>query len=154
MVSPRVSMPVSPDIIARTCLCRRIQRAGRAVGRRFDDAFRSAGINNWQFTLLMSLTGETPLSVNEIASELGMDHTTTTRNLRPLERRGLLEIRPDAADGRVRRILLTEAGRQLLSEATVQWERVNREVAASLSPTEVETLRDMLDTIASEMSSR
>lgn len=138
----------SIEFVARTCLCRRVQHASRAIGRRFDEAFRPIGINNWQFTLLMSLTPKDPQTINEVAAALGMDRTTTTKNLRPLERRGLVEIRADAHDGRVRRIVLTQAGRELLSDAMTRWARVNTEVAASLSEDEIGQLRDALEAIA------
>jgi hypothetical protein len=38
-----------------TCLCLHLQRAARAVARRFDTALRPLGITNGQFSLLMSL---------------------------------------------------------------------------------------------------
>ena len=53
-------MPVPFDetakMIGSRCLCLRVQRASRAIGRQFDDAFRAVGLNNWQFSLLMNLT--------------------------------------------------------------------------------------------------
>ncbi|GAB4070964.1 winged helix-turn-helix transcriptional regulator [Ancylobacter sonchi] len=142
---------ISPALIqevGQACLCRRVQRASRSVGKRFDDAFRAVGINNWQFTMLMSLATPEPRTVNQIAAELGMDRTTTTKNLRPLERRGLIEIRPDAKDGRVRRVLLTEAGDRLLAEALVQWRGVNERLAASLTGEQLQALRGALEIIS------
>ncbi|MCB4767861.1 MarR family winged helix-turn-helix transcriptional regulator [Ancylobacter sp. Lp-2] len=142
---------ISPALIqevGQACLCRRVQRASRSVGKRFDDAFRAVGINNWQFTMLMSLVSPEPRTVNQIAAELGMDRTTTTKNLRPLERRGLIEIRPDAKDGRVRRVLLTEAGDRLLAEALVQWRGVHERLAASLTGDQLQALRRALEIIS------
>lgn len=126
----------------------RIQRASRAIGRRFDDAFRSVGLNNWQFSLLMNLSRPSPLTVNGLAEQLGMDRTTTTKNLRPLERRGLLEIRLDEHDARVRRIVLTDAGRALLVEAVPHWQAANDAVSASLEEADLERLHSALEAIA------
>lgn len=134
--------------VAETCLCRRVQHASRTVGKRFDDAFRPTGLNNWQFTMLMALSSSTPLTVSRIAAELGMDRTTTTKNLHPLERRGLVEIRADEKDGRVRRVALTPEGVQLLNDALARWQVVNDEVAAKLTPEQLATLRATLDIIA------
>jgi DNA-binding MarR family transcriptional regulator len=99
------------DRIARTCLCRRVQHASRAVGKRFDDALRPLGLNNWQFTLLMALGADAPRSVNQIAAELGMDRTTATKNLGLLAQRGLIEASADGTDRRLRLNLLTAACR-------------------------------------------
>lgn len=135
-------------MIASRCLCLRVQRASRAIGRRFDDAFRSVGLNNWQFSLLMNLSRPSPLTVNGLAEQLGMDRTTTTKNLRPLERRGLLEIRLDEHDARVRRIVLTDAGRALLVEAVPHWQAANDAVSASLEEADLERLHSALEAIA------
>lgn len=142
--------PATASMVADTCLCMRVQRASRSIGRQFDEAFRGIGINNWQFTLLMSLTRPTPPTVNQIAADLDMDRTTVTKNLQPLERRGLVAIRPDEEDGRARRVTLTAAGHALLAEAMTNWRKVNRAVVKGLSDEQVAMLRDTLDLIAAE----
>src|SRR5206468_12298267 len=135
--------------IGRDCLCLRIQRASRTIGRRFDEALRPVGLNNWQFTLLVMLDRPSPLTVNGLAEELGMDRTTTTKNLKPLQRRGLLEIRQDEKDARVRRIVLTDAGGALLAKAFRHWQAANDAVAASLKGGDLARIHAALETIAS-----
>jgi hypothetical protein len=41
-------------------LCRHLQRAARAVARRFDDALRPVGLNNGQCSLLFALSRPEP----------------------------------------------------------------------------------------------
>lgn len=135
-------------LIADNCLCLRVQRASRAIGRRFDEALRPLGLNNWQFSLLTALHRPSPPTVNGLAEDLGMDRTTTTKNLRPLERRGLLEIRHDEEDARVRRILLTDTGRALLAQAAKHWRSANETVTAKLKGEELAGLRTALEAIA------
>src|SRR3954451_22366256 len=107
-MSPAPTIPyAAAEMIGKNCLCARVQRASRSIGRRFDEALRPVGLNNWQFTLLMTLNRPSPLTINGLTKKLGMDRTTTTKNLKPLERRGLLRIRQDEEDARVRRIMLT-----------------------------------------------
>jgi DNA-binding MarR family transcriptional regulator len=134
--------------IAQTCLCRRVQHASRVVGKRFDDALRPLGLNNWQFTLLIALTTDEPRSVNQIAAELGMDRTTATKNLALLERRGLIEARVDEMDRRVRRNMLTEAGRSLQDRAALRWQQVNGEIASGLKHDQLAALQAALDALA------
>ena len=135
-------------MIGDTCLCLDVQRASRAIGRRFDQAFRPLGLNNGQFSLLMTLNRPTPLTMIGLAEHLAMDRTTTTANLKPLERRGLVEIRRDEKDARVRRIVLTEAGRAVLAEAVDRWRAANDSVVASLGGTDLAAFRSALRTIA------
>jgi len=141
-------------MIGDACLCLDVQRASRAIGRRFDEAFRPLGLNNWQFSLLMTLNVPTPLTMSSLAERLAMDRTTTTGNLKPLERRGLVEVRRDEQDARVRRIVLTEAGRAVLAEAVDRWRAANDAVIASLSGTDVAAFRSALRTVAGVRSAR
>src|SRR6266576_6533212 len=104
-------------IVRETCLCLHLQSAARAVGRRFDAALRPIGLTNGQFSLLMSLNRPEPASIGQISALLAMDRTTLTAALKPLERRGLVEVAIDAADKRSRRLVLTSSGRALLAAA-------------------------------------
>src|ERR1041385_3173119 len=88
------------------CLCLHLQRAARAVARRFDAAFRPLGLTSGQFSLLMSLNRPEPPTMGSVAALLAMDRTTLTANLKPLERRGLLRISVDREDRRSRRLVL------------------------------------------------
>ena len=141
--SPKVARTIGD-----TCLCLDVQRASRAIGRRFDQAFRPLGLNNGQFSLLMTLNRPTPLTMIGLAEHLAMDRTTTTANLKPLERRGLVEVRRDEQDARIRRIVLTEAGRAVLAEAVDRWRAANDSVVASLGGTDLAAFRSALRTIA------
>ena len=42
------------------CLCLHLQRAARAIGRRFDEALRESGLSHGQFSLLMALNRPDP----------------------------------------------------------------------------------------------
>jgi len=106
-----------------TCLCLHLQRAARAVARRFDEALRPAGLTNGQFSLLMSLNRPEPPTIGSVASLLAMDRTTLTAALKPLERRGLVKVTPDPADKRGKLLTLTASGSALLAKAAPIWIR-------------------------------
>jgi len=103
------------------CLCLHLQRAARAVARRFDEALRPHGLTNGQFSLLMALNRPAAPRITDLVSFLAMDRTTLTAALKPLERRGLLTIVPDEADRRNRRLVLTDLGRDRLNAALPVW---------------------------------
>src|SRR5438105_10195832 len=80
------------------CLCLHLQRAARAVARRFDAVLRPLGLTSGQFSLLMSLNRAQPPSLGDVAAVLAMDRTTVTANLKPLVRRGLVKVTIDDQD--------------------------------------------------------
>jgi DNA-binding MarR family transcriptional regulator len=108
-----------------TCLCLHLQRAARAVARRFDQALRPLGITNGQFSLLMSLNRPVPPTMGDVAALLAMDRTTLTAALKPLERRSLVTVRVDPVDKRSRRLALTRDGGALLAKAVPIWKRTH-----------------------------
>ncbi|MGP1395459.1 MAG: MarR family winged helix-turn-helix transcriptional regulator [Inquilinaceae bacterium] len=124
-----------------TCLCLHIQRAARAVARRFDDALRPHGLTNGQFSLLMALNRPQPPRVGDLAPLLAMDRTTLTANLKPLERRGLVEILVDPQDRRSRRLTLTDAGRDLLIAAVPAWRATHVDIDRMLPSLDPDRLR-------------
>jgi DNA-binding MarR family transcriptional regulator len=110
------------------CLCLHVQRAARALARRFDEAFRPLDLTNGQFSLLMSLNRPEPPSIGSVASLLAMDRTTLTAALKPLVRRGLVTISVDKKDRRTRLLSIRPAGRALLAKGLPLWRQTHREL--------------------------
>ena len=129
------------------CLCLHVQRAARALARRFDEELRPVGLTHGQFSLLMSLNRPTPATMGEVTRVLAMDRTTLTANLKPLERRGLVTVAVDPDDRRGRRLALTPAGRDTLAAAVPIWRRVHGAIEQGLADPDM--LRADLVAIAS-----
>jgi DNA-binding MarR family transcriptional regulator len=118
------------------CLCLHVQRAARALARRFDEAFRPLDLTNGQFSLLMSLNRPQPPSLGSVASLLAMDRTTLTAALKPLVRRRLVKISVDKNDRRSRLLTIRPAGRALLAEAFPIWRQTHAELERGISQPE------------------
>src|SRR5450631_327305 len=122
-------LPLATTHLVRdSCLCLHVQRAARALARRFDEVLRPLDLTNGQFSLLMSLNRPEPASIGNVAALLAMDRTTLTANLKPLERRHLVKVSVDKEDKRSRRLSITPAGRALLNRAYPLWTRTHAEV--------------------------
>lgn len=120
-------------LVRDSCLCLHAQRAARALARRFDLALRPAGLTSGQFSLLMSLNRPQPAPLGSVAALLAMDRTTLTANLKPLERRNLLEVLIDPADRRARLLRLTPTGRTTLAAAVPIWRKLHAEIESDLA---------------------
>jgi DNA-binding MarR family transcriptional regulator len=135
-------------LVRDCCLCLHVQRAARALARRFDEALRPLDLTNGQFSLLMSLNRPEPPRMAAVASLLAMDRTTLTAALKSLERRGLIKISSDPADRRSRLMTLTPKGRSLLVHAVPVWERVHLQIERLLADGDPDRLRSNLHTIS------
>lgn len=132
------------------CLCLHMQRAARALARYFDEALKPAGITNGQFSLLMSLNRPKPPNMSQIATTLAMDRTTLTAALKPLERRGLVDVKVDAEDKRSRRLSLTMTGRAVLTAALPIWIDSHAALEDDLGENGANRLRGDLNALAKQ----
>src|SRR5471030_2636630 len=126
------------------CLCLHVQRAARAVGRRFDEVLRPLDLTNGQFSLLISLNRPEPPSIGSVAALLAMDRTTLTANLKPLERRRLVKVAVDKEDKRSRRLIITAAGRALLNKAFPVWQQAHAETERLITEISADNMRSAL----------
>lgn len=131
-----------------TCLCLHVQRAARALARRFDTALRPLDLTNGQFSLMMSLNRPEPPTIAAVAPLLAIDRTTLTAALKPLTRRGLVEVLPDPNDRRSRLLSLTPRGHALLAAALPIWTRTHAEIGKTLPHCDPERLREDLRAVA------
>ena len=123
------------------CLCLHVQRAARALARRFDEVLRPVGITHGQFSLLNALNRPQPASITSVATLLAMDRTTLTANLKVLERKGLARVAVDKEDKRSRRLSLTPAGKALLATAVPIWKREHAAIERMLDKPGPDLLR-------------
>ena len=131
-----------------TCLCLHVQRAARALARRFDEALRPVGLTNGQFSLLMALNRPEPAAMGPVARLLAMDRTTLTAALKPLERDGLVAVEADPSDRRSRLLSLTGKGSEGLASAVPIWREVHAGIESGLPGLDPDELRGALKALS------
>ena len=117
--------------VARECTAAKLRRASRSVANAFDDAVRPAGIRSTQFSLLVTIHLGGEMSLTSLASKVGLDRTTLTRNIRPLLRERLVREVP-GKDRRLRVLALTDAGEKLTRRTLPLWEVAQRAVVEGM----------------------
>jgi len=143
-VSPAARALATVMHVRDNCLCLHVQRAARALARRYDEAFRPLKLTNGQFSLMMALNQPSTPNLTRMSRFLAMDRTTMTAHLKVLERRGWVRVKADPRDRRNHRLTLTPAGRALLAEALPLWEAAQRETLAEISRNEADDLKALL----------
>ena len=113
------------------CACFNLRKASRAITHLYDEVLRSTGLRTTQFTILRVLQARGEMPITQLAWELVMDRTTLTRNLRPLDKQGLLIITA-GDDRRTRIVMVTARGRDTVQQALTLWEQAQTRVVESL----------------------
>ena len=102
--------------------------------------------------LVLRVVGRFPgIPSGEVASILRLDPSTMSGILVRLERRGLIQRRPDPRDRRRILLALTVQGRELDVDETSAIDTVAGEILAGLSATDVAASRRVLERLATEL---
>ena len=132
------------------CTCFRLRRLSRLVSQRYDRELAPAGININQFSILRRASRESR-TITALARELGMDRTTLSRDIKPLEAAGWVELTRGATDARQRCISVTAAGRTTLDTALPLWRKAQDAVEALVGSTGVDALHEHLDYVMQQL---
>jgi DNA-binding MarR family transcriptional regulator len=123
----------------RYCACFNLRKAARAVTSLYDEALRPTGLRATQFALLSITKTLGSVPVSQLAEAAVMDRTTLTRNLKPLEKRGLVRVR-SGADRRVHEVTITARGRHLWTRSIPLWWRAQRRITDGLGEARLRAL--------------
>jgi len=127
-----------------SCTCFNLRKAARAVTQYYDSVMQESGLTVTQFSILGVIHGGGPQPIGALAERMGTDRTTLTRNLKPLERQGLVRIAA-GEDRRARIAHLTEHGGRALAEALPLWRRAQATMVERLGEAGWSALLDRLD---------
>src|SRR5262245_46826041 len=106
----------SIDTIARNCIAVRLRLLNRVVTNFYDDALRPLGLKVSQLNIRV-VTAKLGLArPAQVCDILHLDPSTLSRNVKPLQAHGWLEVVPDE-DARAQPFRLTPRGRRLVEKA-------------------------------------
>ena len=121
------------------CYCAIIRAASRRTTAIYDAALAPAGIGLAQYSLMRRIQSAGSPSLTELARVAELDRSTVGRNVKVLERMGLVA-EAKADDQRETAVALTEAGREKLRKARPLWDEAQRRIEAALGARGVEAL--------------
>jgi DNA-binding MarR family transcriptional regulator len=119
--------------MAGECYCVALRKAARKVTSLYDAALEPTGVNLAQFSLLRTIERAAPVSLTELGRMTELDRSTVGRNVRLLQRMGLVRVAP-GADQREATVALDEPGLEILRRAAPLWDEAQRKIEASLGP--------------------
>ena len=123
----------------RNCACFNLRKTSRAITQHYDRLLQPSGLRVTQFTILAVIAKAKSITITRMAKQLVMDRTTLTRNLRPLEKQGFIEIIP-GDDLRTRYITLLKKGENALANALPLWERAQQRFEEGLGKVNFQSL--------------
>jgi DNA-binding MarR family transcriptional regulator len=136
--------------IGGTCVLMRTRLIARVVTAIHDEALQSFGVGAAQFVLLVVIGKLGPSSRAEIGRYHRQDRSTLSRNLKVIMTEGWVEEDPTRVHGRVRPLVLTDAGKELLIKATPAWREAQAQAKKVLGQAGTVAVMDIADNILSK----
>lgn len=125
------------------CHCTNMRRASRALTRFYDELLEPSGLKVTQYSLLNHIKRLGPLTMNELSTAIRLERTTLVRNLKPLEKKGLVSVITEKT-AKAHEVQLTEAGRKVLEAATPYWNQAQQYLKDLLTEEEIEIFAGVL----------
>ena len=121
------------------CPAFNIRAASRVITQIFDDILKPSGLQITQFAVLVGVASFDSPTINQLAKGLVMDRTTLTRNLKPIEKLGLVKIRP-GDDKRTSVVELTSKGKSAVSKTLPYWQKAHDAITKNFGQKQLENL--------------
>ncbi len=132
------------------CTCFNVRRTSRAITQFFDAEVRRHGIRPTQTPILGALQAKDGWDMAELSEWLGVERTTLLRNLRPLQRDGLVRAK-GGGPGRHVELEITEKGRTALAKTLPAWRSAQKKVVAILGKERWSAIITDLEDVATKL---
>lgn len=129
------------DAIPCRCTCFLLRRAARRTSQVYDRELSAVGLSLNEYSILRR--AGTAQQLGALAERLGMDRSTLSRNLKPMQAAGWIEQRR-GDDARQKLVVVSAAGRRLLKRALPHWERAQARIDALAGTTAIDALHRQL----------
>lgn len=132
-----------------TCLCTSLRQTAHAMTAIYDEALAPSGLKITMFRVLRRLAEAQEPTITELAAIVDLDRSSLGRNLKVLERDGLVAF-GGGEDERKKVVRLTTKGKAALAKAKPLWLGVQRRMKAKLSA-EADALLRMMSVVRAEL---
>lgn len=139
---------LSPPLLAagklQGCTNLKLRQLTRRITQHYDAELAQAGLKITQYSLLSHVLKLGPIRPGDLALAMKMDASTLTRNLKPLVAAGWVQL-AEGADGRSRRISITEMGREKRQDAQRHWKAAQTRLNRLLGMPRMLALHSLID---------
>ncbi len=149
-MQPRKTLQTDARRLLAVCAGWNSRVAARRITQFLDREMEGQGLSVTQLGLMAQIAAASDDTLGALARRTGLEQSTLSRNLRRLEKEGLIEIAVVEADLRRRAVWLTETGARRLEAAIPIWRRAHAKLTKRLSPDLARRLADDTEALTSD----
>jgi DNA-binding MarR family transcriptional regulator len=143
----------APAALPRGCTNFKLRQLLRRVSLVYDHAMAECGLKITQYSLLTHIEKLGPITQTDLAKAMGMDSSTLSRNLRPLESAGWVAVYA-GDDARSHALSLTTSGRKKRTQAQTLWKRAQLQLNETVGVDDVIALHILIDRMTDALSAQ
>jgi DNA-binding MarR family transcriptional regulator len=147
---PRKTLRTDARTLVEACAGCNSRLAARRITQFLDRELAGLNLGVAQLGLMAQIAALSDDTLGALANRTGLEQSTLSRNLRNLEKEGLIEIAMVESDQRRRAVWLTETGARRLEAAIPVWRRAHTKLEKRLSPDLARRLADDASALTSE----
>jgi DNA-binding MarR family transcriptional regulator len=125
-----------------SCVAFNLRRSSQAVSRIYAKEMSGSPVHGPLMGLMAIIRKRGSASITTLARDIGLDRTTLTRNLKPLEQKGLIRITQLSAN--TKEVSLLPLGEKALDESLVAWRKAQEKVVSQLGEERWARMKDDL----------
>jgi DNA-binding MarR family transcriptional regulator len=114
-----------------SCVAFNLRRSSRIISKIYEKEMRGAPIRGPQFSLMIVIAKRGTETITGLARDIGADRTTLTRNLKQLERKGVVRI-SEGKNHRTKAVTLLPAGEKAIQASVQHWKKAQAKVLSAL----------------------
>jgi DNA-binding MarR family transcriptional regulator len=130
----RKTLRSDAQALVETCAGWNSRLAARMISQYLDEKLAKSGLSVARLGLMAQIAAASDDTLGALAARSGVEQSTLSRNLRSLEKEGLVEIAIVEADQRRRAVWLTEAGARKLEAAIPVWRKAHAKLSKRIPP--------------------
>jgi DNA-binding MarR family transcriptional regulator len=142
-----------PTLAPRGCTNFKLRQLLRRVSLMYDRAMAECGLKITQYSLLSHIEKLGPITQSDLAKAMGMDSSTLSRNLRPLESAGWVAVQA-GGDARSHALSLTASGRKKRTQAQTLWKQAQLQLNDTVGVDAVIALHVLIDRMTDALSAK
>jgi MarR family transcriptional regulator for hemolysin len=125
-----------------------LTNSARAWRQAVDRRLKYLGVSqaSW-LTIAVAANARWPLSQSELAERLAVEGATMVAMIDRLVKAGLVVREPSSTDRRVKRVVLTDAGRQLYGKVKAEATALRQQLLANLDPKKLLVATELLESL-------
>ncbi|WP_422858681.1 MarR family winged helix-turn-helix transcriptional regulator [Flagellimonas sp. S174] len=139
--------PLFDEISPKHCLNSKFRRLHKIVDGIYQRELSEFGLKGSMLDILFIIGKSSKFNQKDIARLLVIDQSTASRDIRKLEEKGWLTVRPSDVDSRTKDILITQEGLNILEKIAPIWEDVQNKMMEHLGNFNIQTIDSTLNAV-------